>query len=207
MNLKIRPYKRGGWEVDIVLKFPSGEQWRERVRSPADSRAASKRWAEERASYVLANWQEVIRPKKFAPTLAEFEQRFLSEYPEANRQKPSTLEAKKSILKNHLVPTLGKLKLDEIGTAQVQKLKGKLSKRKPKTVNNVLNTLSVILRVAEVGRDRAHAVPHRAAQVPGLGDGVLRPRGAQAPRRGCRRARRADSLARAARMRCGTALR
>ena len=148
MNLKIRPYKRGGWEVDIVLKFPSGEQWRERVRSPADSRAASKRWAEERASYVLANWQEVIRPKKFAPTLAEFEQRFLSEYAEANRQKPSTLEAKKSILKNHLVPTLGKLKLDEIGTAQVQKLKGKLSKRKPKTVNNVLNTLSVILRVA-----------------------------------------------------------
>ena len=112
MNLKIRPYKRGGWEVDIVLKFPSGEQWRERVRSPADSRAASKRWAEERASYVLANWQEVIRPKKFAPTLAEFEQRFLSEYPEANRQKPSTLEAKKSILKNHLVPTLGKLKLE-----------------------------------------------------------------------------------------------
>ena len=34
-------YKRGGWEVDIVLKLPSGEQWRERVRSPADSRAAS----------------------------------------------------------------------------------------------------------------------------------------------------------------------
>src|ERR1700737_2389421 len=149
VNLKVRPYKRGGWEVDIVLKLPSGEQWRERVRSPADSRAASKRWGEERASYVLANWEEVTRPKKEpAPTLAAFEQRFLSEYAEANRQKPSTIEAKKSILRNHLVPALGKLKLDEIGTAQVQKLKGRLSKRKPKTVNNVLNTLSVILRIA-----------------------------------------------------------
>ena len=149
MNLKVRPYKRGGWEVDIVLNLPSGEQWRERVRSPAPSRAASKRWGEERASYVLANWEEVTRPKKeAAPTLAAFEQRFISEYAEANRQKPSTLEAKKSILKNHLVPALGQRKLDEIGTAQVQQLKAKLAKRKPKTVNNVLNTLSVMLRVA-----------------------------------------------------------
>jgi len=36
VNLKVRPYKRGGWEVDIVLKLPSGEQWRERVRSPTE---------------------------------------------------------------------------------------------------------------------------------------------------------------------------
>jgi len=76
VNLKVRPYKRGGWEVDIVLMLPSGEQWRERVRSPAESRAASKRWGEERASYVLANWQEVTRPKEVVPTLAAFEQRF-----------------------------------------------------------------------------------------------------------------------------------
>jgi integrase len=146
--LKVRPYKRGGWEVDIVLKLPSGEQWRERVKSPAESRSASKRWGEERASYVLANWQEVTTPKKVVPTLAEFEERFLSEYAEANRQKPSSIEAKKSILKNHLVPMLGQLKLDEIGTAQVQQLKSKLADRKPKTVNNVLNTLSVMLRIA-----------------------------------------------------------
>src|SRR2546427_4313855 len=144
----------------------------------------------------------LTRPKKEeAPTLAAFEQRFISEYAEANRQKPSTLEAKRSILRNHLVPTLGQLRLDEIGTAQVQKLKGRLSKRKPKTVNNVLNTLSVMLRIAvKMGRDRAHAVPHRAAQVASSGDGVLRPRGAQAPCRGGSRVGRPDSLARAARV-------
>lgn len=151
MNVKIRPYKRGGWEVDIVLSLPNGEMWRERVKSPADSCVASKRWADARVSYVLAHWREVISPKKVTakvPTLAEFQERFLLEYVEANRHKPSTLAAKKSILKNHLIPMFGRRKLDEIGTAEVQKLKASLAKRKPKTVNNVLNALSVILRVA-----------------------------------------------------------
>lgn len=82
------------------------------------------------------------------PTLGEFEQRFIRDHVEANRQKPSSVEAKKSILRHHLVPAFGNTRLDEITTSAVQKLKGALHERQPKTVNNVLNTLSVVLRTA-----------------------------------------------------------
>lgn len=182
MNVKVRPYKRGGWEVDIALEFPNGEKWRERLKSPVRSPAASLRWGKERAVYVLTHWKEVAQPQNIeteitdpqiarplivrrpivkpqitapqakpisrVPTLAEFQERFLRDYALANRQKPSTIDSKKSMLKNHLVPLFGKMRLDEIRTADVQRLKSKLAHRKVKTVNHALNLLSVILRVA-----------------------------------------------------------
>jgi hypothetical protein len=53
-----------------------------------------------------------------------------------------------SILKWHLVPTLGPKPLDAITNEQVQRLKLALSSRAPKTVNNVLTVLSTLLKRA-----------------------------------------------------------
>jgi integrase len=66
----------------------------------------------------------------------------------ANRQKPSGIAAKETILKVHLVPLLGDKKLDEITTEDVQRLKHALKERAPKTINNVLATLNVLLKTA-----------------------------------------------------------
>jgi len=66
----------------------------------------------------------------------------------ANRHKPSGIAAVESILKWHLVPTLGPKRLDAISNEQVQALKLKLVNRKPKTVNNVLTVLSALLKEA-----------------------------------------------------------
>ena len=49
MSVTIRPYRRGGWEVDIRVVTPDGtRELRERRRAPMSSRSAAVRWAEGR---------------------------------------------------------------------------------------------------------------------------------------------------------------
>jgi integrase len=66
----------------------------------------------------------------------------------ANRQKPSAVVSKRHILDRHLIPALGDKKLDAITNSDVQQLKHALRDRAPKTVNNILTVLSVLLKKA-----------------------------------------------------------
>ena len=76
-----------------------------------------------------------------------------------NRHKPSGIASTESILRWHLVPTLGAKRLDAITNEQVQRLKLALSHRAPKTVNNVLTVLSTLSEEGRgMGRARAVAV-------------------------------------------------
>ena len=52
------------------------------------------------------------------------------------------------ILRVHLVPTLGHKKIDAIKSEDVQHLKGLLSTKAAKTVNNILTVLNVMLKKA-----------------------------------------------------------
>ena len=88
------------------------------------------------------------RQKKEVPTLKEFAPRFLDGHARANRQKPSGIAAKEVLLRVHLVPRLGPEALDAITNEDVQRLKRRLSTKAPKTVNNVLTVLSVLLKKA-----------------------------------------------------------
>src|SRR5207247_8904292 len=74
--------------------------------------------------------------------------RYRDGYARANRQKPSVIAAKETILNVHLVPLLGTKRLDAITSEEVQRLKNKLRDRAPKTVNNVLTVLNVLLKKA-----------------------------------------------------------
>jgi integrase len=67
---------------------------------------------------------------------------------EANRLKPSGKAAYRSTLQNHLIPALGDKPLGAITTEDVQRLKGALHAKSPKTVNNVLTVLNVMLKTA-----------------------------------------------------------
>lgn len=151
MSTKVRKYKRGGWEVDIRFELPDGSEVRERKKSPVSSRSGSKRWGGQRERKLL---EERSRPKvdaperKEVPTLEEFAPRILENYARANRQKPSGVSSKESILRVHLVPLLGTKSLDEIGSEEVQRVKQHLSWKAPKTVNNVLTVLSKLMKVA-----------------------------------------------------------
>src|SRR5579871_3210193 len=83
-----------------------------------------------------------------APTLREFAPRFIQQYARANRQRPSGIKSKLSHLVQHLLPLLGETALDRLSPEQVQAVKSALGSRSAKTVNNVLSTLSTILKVA-----------------------------------------------------------
>lgn len=151
MSVTVRPYVNGGWEVDIRVELPDGTIIRERKKASATGKAAAQRWAEARERVLLVNGKPKRATKEEVletPTLKEFAPRFVDGYAKANRLKPSGIAGKKSIFKSHLVPQLGDKRLDTISTEDVQRLKSALSDRSPKTVNNILTTLSVMLKTA-----------------------------------------------------------
>ncbi|MDQ3349215.1 MAG: site-specific integrase [Acidobacteriota bacterium] len=151
MSVTVRPYRRGGWEVDITVRLPDGSRHRERSRAPLSSKSAAQRWGVEREREwfnELTRPQPELQSQKEAPTLAEFGPRFVDGHARANRQKPSGIAAKETILTIHLVPLLGSKRLDAITTEEVQRLKHRLRDRAPKTVNNVLTVLNMLLKKA-----------------------------------------------------------
>jgi integrase len=66
----------------------------------------------------------------------------------ANRLKPSSIASKQASLRLYLLPAFGRRRLDAIKNEDVQRLKASLEHKSPKTVNNVLNVLSVLLKRA-----------------------------------------------------------
>jgi integrase len=146
MSVKIRPYRRGGWEADVRVTAPNGRDLRVRKKAPCSSRSAAQRWAESVERRLLLTATTPTR--KEAPTLQEFAPRFVEGYARANRQKPSGIAGKETILRIHLIPQLGSRRLDAITNEDVQRLKVHLAERAAKTVNNVLTVLNTLLRVA-----------------------------------------------------------
>ena len=146
MSVKIRPYRHGGWEVDITVRLPNGSRRRERAKAPVSSKSAAVRWGEDRERHLLQHGAP--QSGKEVPTLDEFAPRFLDGYARANRQKASGVAAKEMIIRVHLSPTLGAKSLNTILNEDVQRLKHRLLKKAPKTVNNILTVLNVMLKKA-----------------------------------------------------------
>ena len=145
MSVRVRPYRNGGFEVDISVLLPDGTPLRDR-KVQKSSKSVAQRWGENRERFLLTHGRPA--PIKEVPTLKEFAPRFLESYSKADRHKPSGVASKETILRIHLIPALGTQKLDAITNARVQQLKLQLHDKSPKTVNNVLATLSVLLKTA-----------------------------------------------------------
>jgi integrase len=146
MSIKVRPYRGGGWEVDITILLPNGKNYRERKCASRFSKSSAYRWAQDRERYLLQHGPPTAN--KEVPTFEAFAPRFVDGHARANRHKPSGIASTQSILKWHLVPAFGSRRLDAITNEQVQRLKLALSERAPKTVNNVLTVLSSLLKKA-----------------------------------------------------------
>ena len=144
MSVTVRPYRRGGWEVDIRLRLPNGSRYRERKRVSHSSKSAARRWGDDRERHLLQHGPP--RATKEVPTLEQFAPRFLDGHARANRQKASGIAAKEMIVRVHLAPALGAKALDSITNEDVQRLKHHLLNKAPKTVNNILTVLSVMLK-------------------------------------------------------------
>ena len=167
MSVTIRPYRRGGWEVDIRIVTPDGmREFRVRRRAPVSSRSAAARSAEGRERVLFERLMKPPQdnaPPREVPTLREFVSRFLDGHPRANRQKPSGIAAKEMILRVHLVPALGHKRLDAIKSEDVQHLKGRPEHEGGEDGQQHPDGAQ---RAAEegggLGRDRSHAVHDHA---------------------------------------------
>jgi integrase len=150
MSVTIRPYRRGGWEVDIRVVSPDGTRHqRERKHAPMSSRNVVVRWAAARERVLFERLLSTPeQPPKEVPTLQAFAPRFIEGHAKANRLKPSGIASKTAILRLYLVPAFGRRRLDAIRNEDVQRLKAQLQCKSPKTVNNVLTVLSVLLKKA-----------------------------------------------------------
>lgn len=167
MTVTLRPYRgrNGAWEADIRVQLPhSTTVIRERRKAPQGSKRAAMRWAKQRESELMLGHvvdqpppqpkpeaqprHRESKPAKSVPTLEQFIPRYIRDYCEANRNKPSTLDAKRSLLRHYIVPQLGKCRLDEISHVDIQRLKHALSDKHPKYVNNTLSVLNTMLRAA-----------------------------------------------------------
>jgi integrase len=142
--------KNIGYSVHVIARTPEGreiehrEQSRHWTKRDAERREHAVRQAIATGAYLR---KEETAP---APTLDAFAEEFLKDYVVINNR-PSAVKAKRQILKRYLLPDLGKLRIDEIKTVHVERLKAKLTTEQdlsPKTVNNITGVLGKLLRWA-----------------------------------------------------------
>ena len=160
MTVKVRPYKRGGREVDIMLTIPGQPKIRDRKKAPVTTKSAAKRWGEERERQLIQHYTnpnpsddgDGDRPSiatQEVPTLAQFFPRYIEGHCKANRLRPSTLSTRTNAIKTHLLPAFGRTRLDRITAEQVQKFKADRSHLAASTVNQLLVYLGAMLTVAK----------------------------------------------------------
>lgn len=148
MTVKVRRYKRGGWEVDIRILLANGRDLRERRKAPVSTKDQALRWGRERERVLLLQPSDQLERKEVSK-LEVFSREFMATYARTNN-KPSELSSKRTHLDLHILPLLGERRLDEIKARQVERFKAAMLDKglKPKSVNNSLAVLGKILRYA-----------------------------------------------------------
>lgn len=186
------------WEVDIRYPHPTlvdarGKAKRLRKRCQhVGTRASVEKWAHayvsaemtRLASGAVAGIAEGLKEGRAPayepstargkiPTFAEFFPRHL-EYMRSNGLKERTIESTEILYRLYLGPLLGHLRMDRIGTAEIEEIKGALVKPRParqranprtgeqstdpatdgkklraSTINQILHKLAAILQVAK----------------------------------------------------------
>jgi len=179
--MSVRRDKRfGTWFYRKWVRTPDGRKVRIFGTPKADGLPETRAGAEEAERRAIARVLETGEAKpvtKEVPTIEEFSKVFLAT--SAINNKPSSVDSKEKLLRFHIVPRLGHLRLDEVSYAVIEDLKlalaqtpintgktyvgVKLDNKSPKTlsgktINNVLSVLRRMLVVARK-RDLIESVP------------------------------------------------
>ena len=145
------------WYVDVSWRGK-----RHRLRSP-DNTIAGARALEQRVRRALAEdgVLDKLDParQQAAVTFAEFAERWMREYV-TPRNKPSEQHSKRQILRRYLLPRFGRMPLDELSTASIDKfvVDERAADLSAKSINNHLTVLRKLL-VCAVEWDELPAVP------------------------------------------------
>lgn len=142
--------RRGKWHVDFAL--PNGRRIR-RVAEKQTRRGAEAEEAQLRAE-LLASLSSTSKKsdEREEVRFTDFSVEWLKTYAVTNN-KYSTVVSKEQILRCHLIPAFGQLRLSDINLQRIERYKAtKLSGQRtlsPKTVNNHLTVLRCCLATAE----------------------------------------------------------
>ncbi len=158
---------RGRWRYRKTINLPGGRKERISGTPILNTRVAAEIAEREHILRLLsAPATPPVLPKE-VPIFAKFAEEFMATYSEANN-KPSEVHSKRTILKNHLLPAFGGVKLDVIQPREIEAYKsGKLKAGlAPKTVNNQLTVLRRILSLAAEWGLLTHTPPMKWLKVP-----------------------------------------
>ncbi len=156
-----------GWEYHIKQRLPTGELFEERKKSPVSGKAATQRFAEERAHQVML---QSVAPaavvKKVVPLFSEFAKEAQAHSKTNNRE--STTYGKGWVFRLHLVPFFGAMKLDAIGASHIERFKAaKLEEsQSKKSINNMLSDLRKLLNLAVEWEELSKAPKVKGFKVP-----------------------------------------
>ena len=140
------------WMVDVNFEHPDGPPERVRKVSPVQSRRGAEQYERSIRNALVDGIYG--QQTKEVPTLEQFSTEFVDVYARIEN-KLSEVEAKQRILRNHIVPFFGSMRLNKIGAEQVARYKAAKLKLEydPKSINNQLAILRRLLAVAvEWGR-------------------------------------------------------
>lgn len=146
---------QSAWVVDFTFRRPDGTTVRVREKSPVNTKEGAREYERLRREALLNPTPE---PAVQAPTLSEFQEEFLTY--SRNNNKPSSLHSKEVILRAHLVPAFGDMRLDAITPPAIESYKAAKTAQglKAKSINNHLIVLKKLLNLA-VEHGRLAAAP------------------------------------------------
>jgi integrase len=145
----------GRWVAELDLGWIEGKRRRKRVYGRTQREARDKltelRRAAERGQNLAAKPQ----------TLAEWLDHWLAEIKAHDGTRPSTLRRYEEVVRNHLVPVLGKVRLDKLAPLDVERL---LAARRATVSPATLVKIHAVLRVALADAERRDLVPRNVAR-------------------------------------------
>ncbi len=137
------------WMVDVDVEMPDGKRQRVRKTSPVQAKRDAERYELELRRAILdGSYMKEEEVPKVVPLVKEFVPVFIEGHCKAEQLKPSYAASMKHVLNHRIVPRMGDKRLNEVTASDVQKMKGELASLSPKTVNNALAALRVMLRKA-----------------------------------------------------------
>jgi len=136
------------WLVDVDYQQPDSRRDRIRKISPVQTKRGAEAYERQlREDILMGRYGR----RREVPTFSEwYNGRYWQEWVIGKRNKPSTVEAKKSVFENHLEAVFGHKRLDEIKVGEIAAFRASLIEKgeSDKTINNILTILSKPLHYA-----------------------------------------------------------
>jgi integrase len=155
---------RKHYQYDFKVTMPDGEIYRERRKARgATSVSAARQIGLRRMHDVLRNGPNGRKAAEKLPTVAEFAPVWL-EAGRADRHKPSTMINKEVLLRCHLLPLLGHLRLDKVDADAIELVKKERQHMGPGSVNNLIKYIVALVRYAKAKKYKVE-IP-KAAYLP-----------------------------------------